>query len=388
MRRHQQGIPLTRIAAELAIPYGTVRNIWRLFRRHGLERLAPDHGRLGRPVAASTIELLRIACELKRDHPTWGAGLIRLELRTYAQDGRIPSVRSLQLAFVRAGVHRPRRRRAAIAVVPQAALPHEVWQVNAVENVPLATGERICWLTATDEASGALLAADVSPHGRWERVPAEEIREMFRRAFARWGLPDRVRVDNGYPWGTPRDLPSELALWLIGSGGRTDLEPAGAAHLQSQGGAVQRPDPAVGRAADLRRLPPGGAGAGLGLSHPARGVPGDPRPAADRGLPGDAHPAAGVSAGPGEGAVGPRPGRRLPGAGVLGAPGRLQREDLDLWARPIGRPMPGRPGVGRPVRCADTVLAGLRDRRRIDHAVAGDRADPRANPRMQVSRRR
>jgi len=41
---------------------------------------------------------------------------------------------------------------------------------------------------------------------------------MFRRAFARWGLPDRIRVDNGYPWGTPRDLPSELALWLIGLG--------------------------------------------------------------------------------------------------------------------------------------------------------------------------
>jgi hypothetical protein len=46
---------------------------------------------------------------------------------------------------------------------------------------------------------------------------------MFRRVFARRGLPDRVRVDNGYPWGTPRDLPSELALWLIGLG----VEPIG-----------------------------------------------------------------------------------------------------------------------------------------------------------------
>ena len=41
---------------------------------------------------------------------------------------------------------------------------------------------------------------------------------MFRRVFARWGRPDRVRVDNGYPWGSPRDLPTELALWLIGLG--------------------------------------------------------------------------------------------------------------------------------------------------------------------------
>src|SRR4051794_36896029 len=44
------------------------------------------------------------------------------------------------------------------------------------------------------------------------------IQAMFRRVFARWGLPDRIRVDNGYPWGSSGDLPSELALWLIGLG--------------------------------------------------------------------------------------------------------------------------------------------------------------------------
>jgi hypothetical protein len=41
---------------------------------------------------------------------------------------------------------------------------------------------------------------------------------MFRRVFTGWGLPQAIRVDNGYPWGTPRDLPTELALWLIGLG--------------------------------------------------------------------------------------------------------------------------------------------------------------------------
>ena len=50
---------------------------------------------------------------------------------------------------------------------------------------------------------------------------------MFRRTFVRWGLPDRVRVDNGYPWGTPRDLPSETALWLIGLGIEPIWNPAG-----------------------------------------------------------------------------------------------------------------------------------------------------------------
>jgi hypothetical protein len=50
---------------------------------------------------------------------------------------------------------------------------------------------------------------------------------MFRHVFINWGLPDHVRVDNGYPWGTPRDLPSELALWLIGLGVEPIWNPPG-----------------------------------------------------------------------------------------------------------------------------------------------------------------
>jgi hypothetical protein len=41
---------------------------------------------------------------------------------------------------------------------------------------------------------------------------------MFRRIFQRWGLPERIRVDNGHPWGSANDLPPALALWLIGLG--------------------------------------------------------------------------------------------------------------------------------------------------------------------------
>jgi hypothetical protein len=38
----------------------------------------------------------------------------------------------------------------------------------------------------------------------------------LRKAFARWGLPGRVRVDNGTPWGATGGLPTALALWLVG----------------------------------------------------------------------------------------------------------------------------------------------------------------------------
>lgn len=43
-------------------------------------------------------------------------------------------------------------------------------------------------------------------------------RDELRRAFARWGLPGRIRVDNGIPWGSDDGLPPDLACWLIGLG--------------------------------------------------------------------------------------------------------------------------------------------------------------------------
>jgi hypothetical protein len=44
------------------------------------------------------------------------------------------------------------------------------------------------------------------------------VQAMLRRTFRRWGLPDRLRVDNGHPWGSRNDLPTALGLWLIGLG--------------------------------------------------------------------------------------------------------------------------------------------------------------------------
>jgi hypothetical protein len=38
-------------------------------------------------------------------------------------------------------------------------------------------------------------------------------------------LPQAFRIDNGWPWGSKGDLPTDLALWLIGLGVRTCWNP-------------------------------------------------------------------------------------------------------------------------------------------------------------------
>jgi transposase InsO family protein len=41
---------------------------------------------------------------------------------------------------------------------------------------------------------------------------------VLRQAFAAWGRPGQLRVDNGTPWGSAGDLPTDLVLWLAGLG--------------------------------------------------------------------------------------------------------------------------------------------------------------------------
>ena len=56
-----------------------------------------------------------------------------------------------------------------------------------------------------------------SPPARWSQVPPASTQAQLRLAFARWGRPERLRVDNGTPWGAARgDLPTDLGLWLAG----------------------------------------------------------------------------------------------------------------------------------------------------------------------------
>lgn len=57
-----------------------------------------------------------------------------------------------------------------------------------------------------------------SPQRYWANVLDAAVQQALRAAFARWGLPRRLRVDNGKPWGSWSDLPPVLALWLIGLG--------------------------------------------------------------------------------------------------------------------------------------------------------------------------
>ncbi len=52
------------------------------------------------------------------------------------------------------------------------------------------------------------------------------VQAVLRDLFERWGRPQRLRVDNGTPWGATDGLPTGLVLWLAGLGVAVDHNPA------------------------------------------------------------------------------------------------------------------------------------------------------------------
>ncbi len=86
---------------------------------------------------------MQTAVGLRREHPTWGAGLIRVMLRRQLLDVAPPAERTLQRWFLQAGLAPAPAGRRPAANPRRAEQPHQVWQMDAAELVKLRTDQRV-----------------------------------------------------------------------------------------------------------------------------------------------------------------------------------------------------------------------------------------------------
>lgn len=170
VERAEQGQSVGLIARCLGLVPRTVRRLVQRLRVRGQDALATSYPNRPYPHPPQFRALLDEALQLRRAHPTWGAGLVRVLLRRHYPTDLIPAERTLQRWFRRAGlVPAPSGRRPGPGSYQRAQQPHDVWQMDAADQVPLRSGKQVCWLRIADECSGAVLETTVFPPGVLER---------------------------------------------------------------------------------------------------------------------------------------------------------------------------------------------------------------------------
>jgi transposase len=159
--RHESGETLVEISQTLGLSYETVKRLWGRWRKEG--KLTPNYEQAKRRGTRRYGSIYEAAIQMKRDHPKWGAGLIRIQLERDYPSEKSPSTRTLQRWFRTEGIGRTPPVRRQRQAVQRGQTVHDVWAVDAKEHIRLEDGREVSWLTVTDEASGAILVTEVFP---------------------------------------------------------------------------------------------------------------------------------------------------------------------------------------------------------------------------------
>lgn len=171
VRRQQAGERYTQIADEMGLPYMTVRGICKHCERTG--SVQPNYGACAKPGVRKDNAIFERAIQLKQAHPGWGAGLIWVELAEAFAESQLPSERTLQRWFHHAGVARAAvSEKKTVSVIQRGHAAHEVWAMDAKEEIRLGDGTYASWLVISDEASGAVLHTAVFPLQAVDNYPS------------------------------------------------------------------------------------------------------------------------------------------------------------------------------------------------------------------------
>ena len=100
---------------------------------------------------------------LRREHPEWGSEIIRIILTEHYPEGPVPSSRSLQRWFDQVDLLPALPGRRLLPVYRRATAVHQTWQIDAIDQVPLADNSLASCLRCIDECSGAFLGSRIFP---------------------------------------------------------------------------------------------------------------------------------------------------------------------------------------------------------------------------------
>lgn len=203
---------------ELAESYGVSRKTayyWiRHYEQEGPGRLVGASRKPHRLPRATAPDVVARLVAVRRRYPSWGAGKIRDDLICTEPTTAWPCRDTIHTILVRAGSVRQRRRRRGVAPAHHLTRPTEANQLWTADfKGQFATGDGVRWYPFTLRAgySRFILRCQALTSTRRDATQAQ-----FARAFAEYGLPERIRTDNGPPFGGAGLAGlSRLAVWFL-----------------------------------------------------------------------------------------------------------------------------------------------------------------------------
>ena len=175
----------------------------------------------------------KLVLQARDKHPVWGGRKIRSLL---LRDGYVDIPTGIPCpSTITAILHRNGRMDAAESVKHQAFQrfekehPNELWQMDFKGHFAMTKGGRCHPLTVLDDCSRFLLGLRACANETHETV-VEHLTSIFRL----YGMPDRMLMDNGAPWGSDGNNPyTRLTVWLIRLG--INISHGRPYHPQTQG---------------------------------------------------------------------------------------------------------------------------------------------------------
>jgi transposase InsO family protein len=199
--------------AALCRRFGVSRTLgYRLLGRYQQEGEAGLEERSRRPLSspgrtAAPVEAAALA--VRSDHPAWGGR--KIAKRLDKQGLAAPSPSTVTQILKRHGVELGTFGGGHEALTRfEHPAPNDLWQMDFKGHVPMRSG-RLHPLTVLDDHSRFCLVLAACADEKTQTVKANLI-----RAFERYGVPWRMTMDNGPPWGNgPGDAYTSLGVWLI-----------------------------------------------------------------------------------------------------------------------------------------------------------------------------
>jgi transposase InsO family protein len=151
---------------------------------------------------------------LRKVHPAWGARKLLDLMHRRNPHRQLPSPSTACRVLLREGLVRTRRRfRRAHPGRPISSphSPNDVWAADYKGQFRLGNSSYCFPLTVSDLASRFILGVDAHPE-----ISLEKTQRHFTRLFQEFGLPLRIRTDNGVPFASSALARlSALSVWFI-----------------------------------------------------------------------------------------------------------------------------------------------------------------------------